>query len=502
MNLFAKIFLGFWLSMVAIIVSWLLAGRYIVLQDESLTSISATATPARSAAERPPPAPGRPGMERPDMDQPMFPGPGIRDLGPGSHRIYRIFYGLQTVARDELLAWIRERENEDGLDIRLVDSEGREIFGRKLVAGSDTVISRLSGFRRRVLHRENDRMLFGQKIYRPEWGQLNLIIVPRPPASPLIAFLTRHLWLRLLIAVLISGAISYAVSRYLTRPLKHLQRASKDLASGNLAARIDVPERGGDETDALARDFNSMAAQLQDKITAQKRLLSDVSHELRSPLARMRVALALAERDPDRGTEQLARIERETTLLDDLIGQLLSAPDAPADMEDILDLVSLLREVCDDAAFEARAEDKSVAFETELEEALQRSHGEQLKRAFENVIRNAVRHTRAGTSVSVVLRRQQDCFEVVVEDCGDGAPEQALDKLFEPFYRVDEARQRETGGFGLGLSIARRAVEQHRGNIRAENRGTGDAGEAGGLRVTISLPAEFAQPAQALASQA
>ncbi len=514
MNLFAKIFLGFWLSMIAIIVSWLLAGRYFVLYDGGFPDFPHPSQQAAPAAERPPPAgvalPGasRPGGDRLGGDRagisqqtlvsPMLPGPGFRDLGPGSHSIYRIFYGLQTVARDELEDWIRERENEDGLDIRLVDSEGREIFDRKLIPGSEAVISRLAGFRRRVLHRENDRMMFGQEMFRPEWGQLKLIIVPRPPASPLIAFLTRHLWLRLLIAVLISGAISYLVSRYLTRPLKHLQRASRELADGNLAARIDVPERGGDETDALARDFNSMAAQLQDKITAQKRLLSDVSHELRSPLARMRVALALAEKDPQRSPEQMLRIERETTLLDELIGQLLTTPDSASSMEDSLDLVSLLQAVCDDAAFEAKAEGKSVVFQTELSEALQRSHGEQLKRAFENVIRNAVRYTPSDTSVTVRLSqkplgRHTNGYKVVVEDCGPGAPEPELERIFEPFYRIDEARQRETGGFGLGLSIARRAIEQHRGSITAENRqGCAAGGDAQltGLRVSITLPAD------------
>ncbi len=510
MNLFAKIFLGFWLSMIAIIVSWLLAGRYFVLYDGGFPDFPNASIQAAPVGGQPPPGAnlGRPetrrpgaereGVARPPPGGPLLPGPGFRDLGPASHSIYRIFYGLQTVAKDELEAWIRERENEDGIDIRLVDSEGREIFDRKLIPGSDAVISRLAGFRRRVLHRAGDRMMFGQEMFRPEWGPLKLIIVPRPPASPMIAFLTQHLWLRLLIAVLISGAISYLVSRYLTRPLKHLQLASRDLAGGNLAARIDVPERGGDETDALARDFNSMAAQLQDKITAQKRLLSDVSHELRSPLARMRVALALAEKDPQRGAEQLARIERETALLDELIGQLLATPDNAASMEDSLDLVSLLQAVCEDAAFEAKAESKSVSFETELEEALQRSHGEQLKRAFENVIRNAIRYTPADTGVDVRLNRRQtddheNHYTITVEDQGPGAPPEELERIFEPFYRVDEARQRETGGFGLGLSIARRAIEQHQGSIRAENRqGTESSGTGNGitgLRVIITLPA-------------
>jgi two-component system sensor histidine kinase CpxA len=460
-NLFAKIFIGFWLSTAAIIASWLLAGQYF--------------TPFLTE----PPA-------EPEFGQPPSPGSefesGPRGLGPGSRNIYRIFYGLQTIPRDELGNWIRQREQDDEVDIRVVDSDGSEIFDRKLLPGSEQVIERLQGFRRRVLHREDDRVLFGQEMFRPEWGPLKLIISRRPPTSAVVRFLTEHLWLRLLLALLISGAISYAVSRYLTGPLKNLQRASRELAGGNLAARIRVPDRGGDETDALARDFNTMAAQLQEKIVAQKRLLSDVSHELRSPLARMRVALALAEKDPARGTEQLARIEREAELLDELVGQLLSAPDTPESMQDSLDVVALLSQVCEDAAFEAKAENKALEFSADIEEVVLRSHGELLKRVFENVVRNAVRYTSAGTTVNVKLTRGEKILSVTVDDCGPGVPDADLEKIFDPFYRIDEARQRETGGFGLGLSIARRAIEQHRGTIHAGNR------PAGGLRVTIELP--------------
>ena len=151
-------------------------------------------------------------------------------------------------------------------------------------------------------------------------------------------------------------------------------------------------------------------------------------------------------------------------------------------MEDSLDLVSLLREVCEDAAFEAKAEGKTLAFATLLEEAVLRSHGELLKHAFENVIRNAVRYTPAHTTVDVTLSRTDEVYRVTVEDCGPGVPKQELENIFEPFYRIDEARQRETGGFGLGLSIARRAIEQHGGKIAATN------GDGGGLAVTVTLP--------------
>lgn len=473
MNLFAKIFLGFWLSMVAIIFSWLLAGQYFIPFEEI----------------GPPPQ-----GEQADFTQPFAPhgnlnhgpAPALREISAASRDIYRIFYGLQTVPMKDLEGWIREREREDGVDIRLVDSDGDEIFKRDLLPGSEQVIARLEGFRRRVLQREAGRLLFGQEMYRPEWGALKLIISRRPPKSALVRFLTDHLWLRLLLATLISAAISYAISRYLTRPLQNLQSASRELAKGNLSARIDVPTRGGDETDALGRDFNTMAEQLQDKINAQARLLSDVSHELRSPLARMRVALALAEKDPARGSEQLARIERETELLDDLIGQLLHSQGAGETMQDSFDLVAMLQQICEDAAFEARAQSRELVFSSAVDEAILRSQGDLLKRALENVIRNAVRHTAPDTSVRVRLEVTDDLFRVTVEDSGPGVPDPELERIFEPFYRVDEARQRETGGFGLGLSIARRAIEHHGGTILAENRRTD---EGGGLRISIQLPA-------------
>ena len=275
------------------------------------------------------------------------------------------------------------------------------------------------------------------------------------------------MWLRLLLAVIISGAISYGISRYLTRPLKNLQQASRALADGDLATRIAVPVKGGDETSELARDFNSMAEQLQAKIQAQKRLLGDVSHELRSPLARMRVALALAEKEPSRTAEQLHRIELETERLDTLIEQLLTAPDTRTHMEDSIDLVALLREVCDDAGFEAQAQNKRLQLACAAADAVVRSHADLLKKAFENVIRNAVHYTLPGTCVRVRLTRQGTNWLVCIEDQGPGVPDDQLEKIFEPFYRIDEARQRETGGFGLGLSIARRAIEQHGGTICA-----------------------------------
>ncbi len=466
MNLFAKIFIGFWVSTAAIIASWLLASQYFDPYTETV-----------AARAENPPLPGEPRMRHL-----LGPPTGIAPAPP-PRNMFRIYYGLQNVSAAELPVWIRRMENNEDIRIFLIDADGKEIFGRELVPGTGTVLKKLTGFRRRATHREDRTLLFGQELYRPEWGALNLVIASRLPASPIVKLLTEHLWLRLLLALLISGGISYAVSRYLTRPLKSLQQTSRELAGGNLAARIKVSARGGDETDELARDFNTMAEQLQEKVQAQRRLLNDVSHELRSPLARLRVALALAEREPQGSAEQLQRIETETGRLDELIGQLLSVPDNHTEMEDSIDVVGLLRELCADASYEVQTERKLVKFESMLDEAVVRSHGDLLKKALENIIRNAMHYTAPDTTVSVELKAGIRGLEIQVQDAGPGIPESDLERIFEPFYRLDEARQRETGGIGLGLSIARRAIEQHRGSISAQNR-------EDGLQVTVFLPAD------------
>jgi signal transduction histidine kinase len=470
MNLFAKIFIGFWLSSAAIVVSWMLAAQYFDPAPPAFDT---------GANVRPPDQGQPPRSKRPPRGDRTGPPGGEGPRPPRS--MFRIYYGLQNVEAEELPTWIKQQEEKENLDIFLVDQAGKEIFGRALVPGAETVAKKLAGFRRRTTHREGKVLFFGQELYRPEWGQLSMVIATHPPASPLVTLVMEHLWLRLLLALIISGAISYSISRYLTGSLKNLQQASRALAEGNLDTRIEVAARGGDETAHLARDFNSMASQLQEQIQAQKRLLNDVSHELRSPLARMKVALALAEKDPARVPEQFSRIDRETERLDELIGQLLTAPDTAIELEDSIDLVTLLAELCDDARFEVQTERRNIVFETASQEAVVRSHGDLLKKALENVIRNALHYSPPASTVQVSLLAVNSSFRILVQDAGPGIPEAELEKIFEPFYRVDEARQRETGGFGLGLSITHRVIIQHRGSISASNM-------LPGLQICIDLP--------------
>jgi signal transduction histidine kinase len=267
----------------------------------------------------------------------------------------------------------------------------------------------------------------------------------------------------------------------LTRPLKTLQQASRKLAEGELGTRIEVPVQGGDESAELGRAFNSMAQQLEEKVEAQKQLLSDVSHELRSPLARLRVALALAEKDPASSGRHLQRMEQETERFDELIAQLLSLPEKNIELQDSLDLVTLSQALCEDARFEAQSREQTVTFNSSIGEAIVSTHADLLKKALDNVIRNALHYSPDGGLISVELQPLEAGFRLSIADSGPGVAETDLDKIFQPFYRTDRARQRETGGHGLGLAIAYRAVVQHAGSIIASNT-------EHGLLITIELP--------------
>ena len=277
------------------------------------------------------------------------------------------------------------------------------------------------------------------------------------------------------------------------RPVARLREAARQLAQGNLSARVREPRKRNrifkeDEFDALANGFNHMAERLESLVNAQKLLLRDVSHELRSPLARLSVALELSREDADPTMcTHLDRIERETERLNQLIGQLLTLSSMEAaeslDKFERVSMKQLLEEMTPDATYEAQQRDASVGLDAECDCVVE-GRRELLYRAIENVVRNSVRYTEGGTQVEIRLRRDSQHRMAVVEisDRGPGIPESELASIFRPFYRVDTARSAQTGGFGVGLAIAERAVKLHNGQIRASNRA------GGGATIQISLP--------------
>jgi two-component system sensor histidine kinase CpxA len=305
-----------------------------------------------------------------------------------------------------------------------------------------------------------------------------------------------------LAALLAATGVSYGLARYLTSPTARLRRAAQQMAEGDLSVRV-APQMGRrrDELADLGRDFDVMAERIQSLLASERRLLGDISHELRSPLARMQVALELAEQSADEHTrEYLNRIEREGARLNDLIGQLLlltrlETATGQANLETI-DLADLIAQVAADADFEARRRHRSVRVR-HSEPAQTSGNAELLRRAIENVARNAVRYTRENTVVEIALRCESasesgstpglgkgkgEIAVISVRDFGPGVPPESLEKLFDPFYRIAPARDRQSGGVGLGLSIAARALRFHGGQITAHNA------EGGGLLVEMRLP--------------
>jgi two-component system sensor histidine kinase CpxA len=237
----------------------------------------------------------------------------------------------------------------------------------------------------------------------------------------------------------------------------------------------------------LAADFDEMAEKIQSLVDSQRRLLGDISHELRSPLARLNVALELArQRSGAEATSALERIQLEAENLNEMIGQLLALTRLESGAEEIrktkFDLAVLVRSITDDANFEAHGRNRNVKLESP-ERCPMVGNELLLRRAIENVIRNAVQYTAEGTEVEVGLAGvEQDTAVITVRDHGAGVPENALAEIFRPFYRVDEARDRGAGGVGLGLAIADRAVLLHGGAVAATNA------PEGGLLVKITLP--------------
>jgi two-component system, OmpR family, sensor histidine kinase CpxA len=296
----------------------------------------------------------------------------------------------------------------------------------------------------------------------------------------------------LIILVISSGLVCYFLAWYMTKPVIRLRAATQQLAAGDLTARAGNPRsKRRDEIAGLIRDFDAMAERLETLVKAQSRLLNDISHELRSPLARLNVALGLArQRSEPESADMLDRIELEAGRLNELIGRLLTLARMEDGEQRVPPTPVLLNEVvlnvAEDAEFEAQARHCHVHSEIPQGSWAVRGDASLLHSAVENVVRNAIRYTRERSAVEIHLERMEniDGVEAIIRvtDCGNGVPADAVEKLFQPFYRLDDARGRQTGGVGLGLAITERAVRFHGGRVAASNRAEG------GLMVEIHLP--------------
>jgi two-component system sensor histidine kinase CpxA len=308
--------------------------------------------------------------------------------------------------------------------------------------------------------------------------------------EPLNRLSKLRFWFNLMIAMLPAALVCIVLSLYITRPITNLRTTAQRLADGDLGARsrpLGVKRR--DELGDLARDFDAMAARIQSLMTAQRRFVADVSHELGAPLTRMHLALALLRRRlAGQKIGELERIERETDKLSGLVQQLLllaslEAGSCPAESLAPVSTRALCESIIDDANFEAAQAGCRIA--GSHQDATLMAYPQLLHRAIDNVLRNAIRHSPQGTEI-LFNCEVVECYvpHVILEilDCGPGVPEAMLRDIFRPFFRTAPGRESSSGGIGLGLSIASEAVRIHDGTINAQNRKTG------GLQVTIRLP--------------
>jgi two-component system sensor histidine kinase CpxA len=311
-----------------------------------------------------------------------------------------------------------------------------------------------------------------------------------PPDIPFHGIPLRFV-VRLSIELIMVGIVCFLLARYITKPIIKLKNATRQLAAGNLSIRVS-PTLGNrkDEISGMAVDFDLMAGRIEKLLTAQRNLLRDVSHELRSPLARLNVALEICRRHAGPEAEiSLERIARESEKLNEMIGQILTWNKVEFGTTELettkIDAAKLIQEIAADSDYEARSQNRAVV--SIIEPCILEGNPDLLRRAIENVVRNAVHYTAEGSTVEVTLRYIQNAGNpqalITVRDHGKGVPEEALSELFKPFYRIGEGRDRETGGAGLGLAITDAAVRFHGGSLQAVNA------PDGGLIVEMTLPA-------------
>jgi two-component system, OmpR family, sensor histidine kinase CpxA len=377
--------------------------------------------------------------------------------------------------------YVNRSLQEAGTEIALFDANGKPLVTQSSseVAGVATEIRQSQ---QHVSHvTALGRLTWGRTVVAPSGKTYIFVSRLRQPYVP--RGLPR---LGIVLSILAAGIISYLLALYLTSPVKKLKSVVQSFAEGNLDARV-TPQLGSrrDELADLGREFDHMAERIAALISSQKRLLADISHELRSPLARLSVALELARKNTNsKGLGALDRIEMESERVNKLVGQLLALTRLESGAERVppetVSLEEVVQVVIDDANYEAKPQHKEIKA-LQLEACRVRGSEELLRSGIENVVRNAIRYTAEGTAIEVTLACRLDTAFLTVRDHGPGVPESELGHIFEPFYRVSEARERSSGGVGLGLSIAERTVKLHGGAIRAANAHDG-------LLITIELP--------------
>ncbi len=395
--------------------------------------------------------------------------------------------------REQLERWLRSPVNSDPI-VYVLGRNGVELSGRKVPEPAIEMLADLRqgrlppqamGMHGRMRNRSITEIEIDGHPYivfatRTDPRLVRIDPVPFNPRYPADVAVAAGLIITLLVA--------YVLALYYTRPLRRLDRAMQRFAQGELSTRVSGDIGTTDrEIASLAEVFDRMAERIEQLVNRQRRLFHDVSHEVRSPLARIEVALELARRDPARVPASLDRIEKEVGAVDQLIDGLLTYARLDAGEElplERIELRALLDDIRETAEYEAqkRSIGVTLTIDPSLENVFLKADLSSLPRAFDNFLRNAIRYTPEGGSIE--LRAEPAApgtFEILCVDQGPGIPAEELEQVFSPFVRG--TREATGTGFGLGLAIARRIIKLHGGSVRAENRT-----DRSGLIVRTTLP--------------
>ncbi|MEL7297354.1 MAG: ATP-binding protein [Pseudomonadota bacterium] len=439
-SVFWKVFLSFWLVLAVVLAVMLQISHYVA--SERATQVSE--------------------LRRIDI---------VRDVDEA----------LSRDGKDGFRRWLSKAVLPPAQTVYLIDEQGDDILGRAMP----------ENVRRNVRRSEQrrpgppGRRGRGRPPVLEDPSGVSYLFMFGPTRPPVLGILSlpKVRMVLFLAALLVSALVCFALTRYLTAPLKPIMRASEALSDGNLDARVGDAVTSRDELGALARQFDEMAAALERQAESQRDLLRNVSHELRSPLARIAIALDLAARQPNAIDAHLTRIETETEHMDRLTGQVLDLARVQADdgEKQPISVAPTLERVVDNANFEGAP--RNIVIELDAPATLPDVPGdvELLHSALDNVVRNALRASDAGQVIHVNVEAVTDGIVIDVIDNGVGIQDEALlTTLFEPFRKGERS-----DGAGVGLALTAQVIEWHNGTIGASNRPAPDHG----LTVTITLPA-------------
>ncbi|ETO93072.1 two-component system sensor histidine kinase CpxA [Legionella oakridgensis] len=414
---------------------------------------------------------------------------------PAREQIFMDSYANAAVAtfesghRQALIQWLNKSGLAQHMSLYLLTSQGEIISAQPPPDIVKKVAKNLEYDRLDEGIFKSGNLFVSHEILSTSGIAYRLAAVSEKPLAHFVQIPWAGLTIRLLIAIFISGLICYLLSVYLTQPLRSLQLAAKSIATGKLNTRVGhFAGHHKDEIAELSDEFDRMAEQLETLVKSKERLLQDISHELRSPLARLQLAIELGRNKTNHlADEEFKRMELECSRLNTLIGEILEFARLEKSTDAIeysqVDLQELLEQITQDANYEFRNTSPRVVKET-IEPCTLTADKRLIHRAIENILRNALRYSPPDAPVMISLRTnpQENKVYIEINDHGPGVPEEQLTNIFHPFYRVDTSREKKTGGFGLGLAIAQQAIKLHQGDIQARNR------KRGGLSVRISLP--------------